>query len=177
MTLLAIAKWVLGEIGQTRGLIEEAIESADETGHAPTQTLVRLHKAVFDVIVGDAKAVLGTSQDAVELCHKHGIADYPAIGSCLSGWATVQLGNQAMGLEELRRGLAEYLVKGDKLLSPMLHGLLADIDAEREGIDGILVGFDRTFVIANETGEHWADAFLHRVRGDITRETGPQGAG
>jgi predicted ATPase len=173
VALLSTTKWVVGEVGGTMGLTEQAIMAADETGHAPTQAIVYLHKVLFDVIRGDAVAALGTSKSAVELCQKHRIANYPSIGSVLGGWAGARQGDRATGLKEARKGVVEYAETGDKLLSPMLHGLLADIEAEGETFDEALDRLEKAFIIANETGEHWTDALLHRIRGEILLKRDP----
>jgi predicted ATPase len=52
------------------------------------------------------------------------------------------------------------------LLVPFYQGLLAEIDAQDDA-EGALTRLDEALALAGETGEHWSDASLHRLRGEI----------
>ena len=52
-------------------------------------------------------------------------------------------------------------------VQPFGQGLLAEIEAETEGPDATLTRIDEALALAGDTGEHWSDAVLHRIRGDI----------
>jgi len=41
------------------------------------------------------------------------------------------------------------------------------------GAEGALARLDEALALARETGAHWSDAFLHRVRGEILRKRDP----
>ena len=49
---------------------------------------------------------------------------------------------------------------------PFLQGLLAEIEAQGDA-EGALTLIDEALTLARETGEHWSDGFLHRLRGEI----------
>ena len=57
--------------------------------------------------------------------------------------------------------------QGVKFGVPILEGLLAETEA-RVGAEGALTRIDEALALANETGEHQSDAFLHRIRGEIS---------
>jgi predicted ATPase len=44
--------------------------------------------------------------------------------------------------------------------------LLAEIEAQGDA-EGALTRIDEALALAGETSEHWSDAFLHRLRGEI----------
>jgi predicted ATPase len=54
---------------------------------------------------------------------------------------------------------------------PLYQALLAEIEAEMgaSGLDRI----DCALALARETGEHWSDSFLHRIRGEILLKLDP----
>ena len=52
-------------------------------------------------------------------------------------------------------------------VQPFGQGLLAEIEAETEGPDATLTRIDEALALAGNPGEHWSDAVLHRIRGDI----------
>ena len=73
---------------------------------------------------------------------------------------------------ELRQALAAYTDQGNKLFVPFFQGLLAEIEAQGDA-EGALTRIDEALALAGETGEHWSDAFLHRLRGAILLKRDP----
>jgi hypothetical protein len=73
---------------------------------------------------------------------------------------------------ELRRALAAYTNQGNKQFVPFSQGLLAAIEAPDDA-EGALTRIDEGLALAGETAEHWSDAFLHRLRGEILLKRGP----
>jgi hypothetical protein len=62
--------------------------------------------------------------------------------------------------------LAELGTKGGAVYP---QGLLAEIEAQGQQLEGALARIDEAVALAIETGEHWSDAFLHRVRGEMRK--------
>jgi predicted ATPase len=56
---------------------------------------------------------------------------------------------------------------------PFYQGLLAEFEAEGDAA-GVLTRIDAALVLASENGEHWSDAFLHRLRGEILLKRDPE---
>ena len=56
---------------------------------------------------------------------------------------------------------------------PIFRGLLAEIEARGQGVEAALTRIDEALAFAGETGEHWTDAFLHRIRGEILLKSDP----
>jgi predicted ATPase len=54
---------------------------------------------------------------------------------------------------------------------PLYQSLLAEIEVAmgKSGLDRI----DSALALARETGEHWSDSFLHRIRGEILLKLDP----
>ena len=63
--------------------------------------------------------------------------------------------------------------QGVKFGVPFLQGLLAETEAKVESAEGALTRIDEALALANETGEHQSDAFLHRIRGEILLKRDP----
>ena len=49
----------------------------------------------------------------------------------------------------------------------MFHGLLADLEAATRDPDAALTLIDKGLAAAQETGEHYTDPYLHRLRGEV----------
>jgi predicted ATPase len=72
-----------------------------------------------------------------------------------------------------RQALAAHVAQGNKLFVPFFQGPLAEIEAEAEGTGGALTRIQNALALVRETGEHWTDALLHRIRGEILLRRDP----
>ena len=66
-----------------------------------------------------------------------------------------------------RQALASYLAQGNKSGAPSFYGLLAELEAMRPDLDSALTTIDAGLAIAEETGEHYTDPYLYRLRGEF----------
>jgi predicted ATPase len=164
---LALASWALGYVERARTLSEEALARADETAHAPTRANVYHVISRYQMLRGDPEAVSRMAKINVELGREHGMALYFAFGDVYSNWARARLGDRETGTLGLREALAAYLDQRNKLFVPLFQGVLAELEAEGGDADDTLRRIDEALALASETGEHWTDAFLHRIRGEI----------
>jgi predicted ATPase len=169
---LAITKWQLGEVGPARALIEIAVAHAIETGHVPTLVNSYIYKAHFEIVRGDAGAARRDAEIGVKLGQENALTLFTALGALQSIWASARLDGRETGAMELRQALAAYTDQGNRLSVPFFQGLLAEIEA-RGDTEGALTQIDEALILAAETGEHWSDAFLHRLRGEILLKRDP----
>jgi adenylate cyclase len=169
---LANTKWQLGEVGPARALIEEAVAHAIETDHVPTLVNAYFFRAHFEIVRGDAGAVRGDAEIVVKLSQENVIALFAALGALQSARASAHLDGRETEATELRQALTTYTDQGNKLYVPFFQGLLAEIEAHGNAV-GVLARIDEALALAGETGEHWSDAFLHRLRGEILLKRDP----
>ncbi|MGO8917191.1 MAG: tetratricopeptide repeat protein [Stellaceae bacterium] len=170
---LAHANWLFGEIGRAHGLIEESVGRAVESAHCPTLANTYHFKALFEILSGDTGAAWRAAETVVELSRENGLALYLAWGTLPLCWGRARLDNRETGVTELRQALAAYTDQGNKWSAPFFQGLLAELEAEGQGADEALTRIDEALALAGETGEHWTDAFLHRIRGEILLKRDP----
>jgi class 3 adenylate cyclase/predicted ATPase len=170
---LAQANWLLGNVDQARELMQQAVTLAGATTHAPTVTNVDYFRAVFEVLRGDTEAALRTADSLLELTRQHGLSVYATLGTMCSVWARAQLGDREAGVAEFREALATYTGQGNKGHVPLHQGLLAELEADGQDMEAALTRMDAALALAGETGEHWTDSFLHRVRGEILLKRNP----
>ena len=169
---LANTKWQLGEVGRARALIEEAIAHATETGHVPTLVNTYFYKAHFEIVRGDAGAARRDAQILVQLCQENALSLFAACGALQTAWASARLDGRETGATELRQALAAFTDQGNKWSVPFFQALLAEIEAQ-DNVEGALSRIDEALALAGETGEHWSDTFLHRIRGEILLKHAP----
>jgi len=171
---LALTNWLLGEAGQARKLVEESISRAVESAHAPTLANAYWLEAKFDALRDDAEAGRRAAESLLEVSQKHGLGLYLAFGALASTWASARLGDRMTGMTELRQAMAAFAEQGNKSYAPIFQGRLAEFEAEGQDADSALARIDEALAIAQQTGEHWTDAFLHRIRGDILLKSDPE---
>src|SRR5262249_4155896 len=102
------------------------------------------------------------------LSQENAIALFTTLGAMQSAWASARLDGRETGATELRQALAAFTDQGikQKQYVPFYQALIAEIEAQDDA-DGALTRIDEALAFAHETGEHWSDAFLHRLRGEI----------
>jgi predicted ATPase len=169
---LAITKWLLGEVEPARALIEQAVAHAIETGHVPTLVNTYVFKARFEIVRGDAGATRRDAEMVVNLGQENALPQFAAQGALHSAWASARLDGGETVATELRQALAAYTDQGNRISVPLFQVLLAEIEAQRDA-EGALTRIDEALALAGETGEHWSDALLHRLRGEILLKRDP----
>ena len=167
MVLVAHTHWMLGEIEQARDFINGALERSVEAEHSPTLANTYGFKAFFEVLRGDAEAARRAVESLLELSRAYELPFYRTIGRIYHGWVRVRFGERDMGLAQMREGLKAYAEAGNRAYVPWLQALLAVTESEQEMGDGPLMRVDEALALAQQTGEHWTDALLHRIRGEI----------
>jgi class 3 adenylate cyclase/predicted ATPase len=170
---LAATIWTLGEVTRARVLIEEAVARAVETAHAPTLTNTSWFKAILETLRGDADATLRDATRVIELSREYGLSEYLAQGMVLFCWARVRRGDSSdseIGVAELRKAIVAFTAK---FWLPFYQGLLAEVEAKRQDVEQALTRIDEALGLAQQTGEHWTDSFLHRIRGEILLKRDP----
>jgi class 3 adenylate cyclase/predicted ATPase len=169
---LGHASWYLGQFERARALMDEAIGRAAKLAHPPTTGAVYLQQAILDQLRGDARAALTDSQILVQLGNDHGMALFVAVGDLFSGWARGKL-DPKIGAGEYRKAAASYFNQGNKAAAPLIKGGLAGLEAEAQDLQPAIAFVDEGLALAQETGEHFCDVLLHRLRGEILLQEDP----
>ena len=170
---LAQACWQLGDIKRARELGDEAIARAMDSTHGATLANTWTFKAGLEMNRSDAEAVRQAAEALVELSGAHGLALYLAYAAVFSSWSRARLGDKEAGVKELRQALAALTGQGVKAVVPLFQGLLAELEADGHGAEEALRRTEQALALADETGEHQNDAFLHRIRGEILLKRDP----
>ena len=91
-----------------------------------------------------------------------------------ASWARGRITGDAAGAAtELRDILAARLDRQDRQSAYMGKGVLAQLQGKAGAIDAALASIAEGLEVAEQTGGHRADSFLHRVRGDVLAERDP----
>jgi tetratricopeptide (TPR) repeat protein len=132
---LALANWQLGEVERARELIETANRRAIELGHGPSMAAPLIAKAHHAILRCDVGAALAASEALKAICRKHRMTLQSVWADLFAGWAWGRLHDPSDGAAELRQGLAALTDHGQKLVVPLYHALLAELEAETLGAE------------------------------------------
>jgi predicted ATPase len=100
---------------------------------------------------------------------EHGFPYHRAEGTVYRGWALAKRGQTEEGIALLRAGLAALRATGAVTEVPFFLTLLADAEGKAKERDQGLGHLSEAERLMAETEERWAEAELHRVRGELLR--------
>jgi tetratricopeptide (TPR) repeat protein len=163
---LALTEWHLGEFGLARALSDESHRRAVKLGHAASIASALFFKTVLESRRGDITATRLTVEALLALTEELNLRTYTDLGRVYANWVRGKEGDPDGGAFGLKQGLASYLAQGNKSGAPSFYGLLAELEAERSDVESALAAIDAGLAIAEETGEHYTDPYLYRLRGD-----------
>ena len=170
---LAVTAWHLGQSARARQLVDHAVRSMANLDHAATSATAHLHAMLLEVFRGDPAAALHSAVKLLAVARQHGMRFYVALGEIITRWAHGRLLDPEAGAAGPRQALAAYMAEGNKSGAPLFHGLLAELEATTRGPDSALALIDQGLAIAEETGEHFTDPYLYRLRGDTLLKCDP----
>jgi predicted ATPase len=171
--ILGSVVWHLGEADRARLLTRQAIRRARELGHPATIVYVLTWNAYLEVRRDDVAAARLAADALIRLAEEYGMNLYAIWGQVGAYWASGRLVDPEASAIGLRQALQAYMAQGYKNDAPFFHGMLAELEAATRGPDGALTLIDRGLTIAEETGGHYMEPYLHRLRGDILLKRGP----
>jgi class 3 adenylate cyclase/predicted ATPase/DNA polymerase III delta prime subunit len=157
----------LGYLDQARLKGEAAVAEARKLGHPFSLALALTIAWSVDWATGSRGERQARADELTNVAEEHGFPFFRAWGTFHRGWGLVEGGKTMEGIALLRSGAAEQRAIGAVAFLPFSLTLLADAEGkamERDQALGHLAEAERIVV---ETGNRWAEAELHRVRGDL----------
>jgi predicted ATPase len=164
---LALSILALGDAEHARHLIDQAVREGQESGHVATIANIAVHKVLLESFRDDPAATLRASELVVAFAGEHNMAAYAAAGELFLLWARGHLFDPEAGGGQLRGALAAFVVQGNKLFAPTIHGLIGELEAMTGHADVALASVDAGLLLAEETGERWTDSLLFRRKGQF----------
>jgi DNA-binding SARP family transcriptional activator/predicted ATPase len=168
---LAHLNWLREEEDADR-YAAEAIAAANRIGDPFSQAIALAYAALLHAFRAESAAALERGREAVEVCTRHGVAYYQAMGNIVAGWASAAEGRPADGLSQLQQGLDAFRTLGAELRLPYYLSLLAETLARAGRMSEALATISSGFAFASKNGEEWAVAELHRTQGELLLSEG-----
>ncbi|MBR0695170.1 adenylate/guanylate cyclase domain-containing protein [Bradyrhizobium lablabi] len=171
MRFLALVLWPLGEIDRARQLAGAAVNAPGEH-RALARANALVHKAVFDGLCGSRLQQTETIL-ALGLARDHTMPLYVAAGTYLNGLAKWRAGEGAVGLAEMQRGWTLLHENDCYLCEPFWGMQIALANAQAGQIEAGLDILRGLIGAGEQSGQHWLDAELLRVQGELLSRRNP----
>ena len=165
--LLAFVLWTLGypDLAQRRS--QEAVTIAQEFGVPFILVMALSFDALIGLFRGEASHALSQAEKAMQLSQEYEFDLWTAVATIVQGWAWATQSKQAEGIAQLQHGLASWQTVGAKLARPVFTAFLAEIYHNTGQAKEGLAVVDEALGTIQQTGEHWYEAELHRLKGEL----------
>ena len=173
LTYEARALWFLGYPDRALSRIYEARSRAGELSHPFSQAralvfVTALHQYRREVVLLRERA-----DELLALARPQDFALWMAIGTIMWGWVVTMQG-QSEGVVELCRGLENKRAIGSEMGQSYFLSLLAEAYAQVGDPEEGLTALNAACAFADQTGERFYDAELHRLKGQLLLQMSSQ---
>jgi len=158
----------IGDIDQARLQRDEAMAEARRTSPYNLASMLR-HIWYGDWAIGGVEAkqaLLRLAEEVVAIASEHGFALPLAFGNMARGWCLGVLGQPKEGIALLEEALTKF-PSGSRLGAPFHLVALAEVYGKagqpKEGLKRLAAADE----LIEKTGERWAEAEMHRLRGNL----------
>jgi hypothetical protein len=167
----AYALWYLGYPDRSLQRIQAAVALAREVAQVFSLAMALTLAAEVHLLRREGEAALGLLQEAYSLAEKHNFSNWLELGAILRGWALVQLGEAAQGIEEMLHGIhANQEMTGKETGLHCFAQLAEAYGAIGKPADGLAL---RSAALATEDKSrlrHWDQwqSDLYRLQGELS---------
>jgi class 3 adenylate cyclase/predicted ATPase len=164
---LGMGLWALGYPDEGLQRARDALSFAEGTSHPFALARGFAGVGILHVYRREPKPHGSSLETAVALCMEQGFAYFGAVISAFQGANLVLLGHTDEGIALMRESIQRSHDIGSELLFTVIFALLADahcsLGQRAEGLAAVAEGL--TIIDRNE--EHWGEAELHRLKGEL----------
>jgi predicted ATPase len=159
----AVALWLLGDDDASLGASERSLQWAQRTGQPSSRALALHFAAMLHQLRGDIEQTARVAGTALDLAEAEGFPFWRAGALVLGGWAAAARGD-AGGVEQIHRGVHDWLATGSRTYQPYYLGLLADALLRSDRSFEAIAVLDEAIDAAQKLPEGLYEAELHRLR-------------
>jgi predicted ATPase len=167
---LNYASWALWSLGYP----EQALKRAGESLALAQELAVPLSLVYAQIVAGSCYAFCQDWQKAqefaeacIDLSTEQGFPYWLAGGILLRGWALAGQGQAEEGVAQIRQGLTMGRATGSRLTNSIHLAILAETYGRMGQVEEGLTTLDEALAIAHRGGEHFYEAEIHRIKGEL----------
>jgi class 3 adenylate cyclase/predicted ATPase len=158
---------ILGHADEASRYVEEAVELAKDLAHPTTMVMAYMFATMSHHFRGDAEAAGRYATEGIALCDEFRIPGWGAGIEATLGWAQFKQGAGAESIAQLIAGMNRWRSEGNMVYWPWFLTLRAEAEMYLGNHDEALAIVSDGLSLSARTGEHWVDADLLRLRGEI----------
>jgi DNA-binding SARP family transcriptional activator/tetratricopeptide (TPR) repeat protein len=166
--------WCLGYAQSALDRAHAAIEYAHEFVQPFDQAKAITYLALLQEWRADPGTFRACAEDAYALTEKYNAPYYHAWASILLHFAQAWQQPDGESLKRLQGAIHTFAKTGAHLRLPIYFSLLARVCQRAGWIDLGLKAVEQGFSESRQNGEHWWDAELHRLRGELIWSQGAE---
>jgi len=163
----AWALWHRGYPDQARRALKEGVQRARQSVHRHTLAYALIYMGLTATSARWADETEEAANELVSLTREHGFALFLGYGLLLQGAALAIRGRGEAAVEGINESVAAMQATGIRRSDPMVLGFVAEALALKGDVAAGLQMLATASAAAEAAGAHWADAELHRLRGDV----------
>jgi len=163
---LAWSLWFLGDMDRALQACREALARAESLEQPLSHAYVLLIDQLLAQHQQDADAALFSAQRSIDHATAHDLPLFVAWSLGVLGWARCERGDMAEGLEMMRESRRTAEGMGARLLLAYFQALIAEQTCKAGDPAQAMEILESTLCFVEETGAHFYDAELHRIRGE-----------
>jgi predicted ATPase len=172
MSYAALALWYLGYPDQALERIQDAVDLAREQAHPFSLAYALIGAAWLHQYRREPEATRDRAEAAKTLSREYGFPLREAQAEIMAGWALATRRSPMDGIAQIRRGLAAFEATGAGANRTYYLALLAEACRDAgQGEEGMRL-LETAVRTAKTSGEHWWEAELHRLRGELVLREG-----
>jgi DNA-binding response OmpR family regulator/class 3 adenylate cyclase/predicted ATPase len=164
-----LALWHCGYPDQALKAVNEGLWHARQSVHRHTLAYALIYKGLTAVSARGAVETEEAANELVSQTREHGFVLFLGYGLVLQAAAMVLRGQGETAVKRIHEGVAAMRETGMNRSEPMVLGYLAEALALTGALTEGLRTLAAALAAAEASGTHWADAELHRLRGDLLR--------
>ena len=171
LSLLALAAWLRGHDALSLERSGDALEIAEELGDPFDQAYAHCFAAMLRNVRNEPKQAAAHAAEAVALSNRYGFDIWLAAGMMQGGIARGALGDETAA-ELLRQTLQHWQAAGAGLNIPFFLAGLAQVRRRFGAKETAIEALNEAMDHAARHREHFYDATLYRLRGELRTDAG-----
>jgi len=172
LTLAARLMWILGYPDQALKRGQEALTLAQELSYLHTLAHALAFTAGVHMWHRERQATQEQAEALISLSSEQGFPLWLAWGIILRAWVLTEQGQAEEGIEQIRQVLAASLAMGVGTNRPFILVLLADMYGKVGQTEEGLTVLAEALAMVQKTGEHFYEAELYRIKGELLARSG-----
>jgi DNA-binding winged helix-turn-helix (wHTH) protein/predicted ATPase len=166
-SLLAFPLWCSGYPDRALQKGHEALTLAQEFGHPFSVAVARARMAQVHQFRREVGAAYAWAETLITFATDEGFAHYVAMGRSLQAWAVAAQAGGTPNIGQLHQSMMSRQAIGIKMAQAQQFALLAELYAHAQRVGDALDALTDAWALAQQTGEAYYTAELHRLQGEI----------